>query len=92
MDEKIFISLTKSEFINIIKEAVREELSSNKKKELLTFREACEFLGCSASGLNKWKSQNKIPYKKLGERIFFNRQELLDSMKGSNYPKSYGKS
>ena len=84
MDNIILMSITKEELIIIIKECITQELNEKKQKEMLTFKETCEFLGCSASGLNKWKAQNLIPYKKLGKRIYFQREELLKSLKDSN--------
>ena len=80
-----FLSI--EELKNIMRDVIHEELNLKKEKELLNFREACEFLGISASALNKWKGQNKIPFKKLGKRIFFSRQDLKDSLKESNYSK-----
>ena len=87
MNEVVLISLKKEELENIIKEAVSQALNTDKEKELMNFKETCEFLGISSSALNKWKSENRIPYKKLGKRIFFNRQEVLDALKDSNYYK-----
>jgi hypothetical protein len=87
MEEKIIITMNKAEFSQLIQEAVAAELSKKKQKELLNFKEARELLGISASALNTWKSQNIIPYKRLGKRIFFSRQELLDALKNSNYLK-----
>ena len=75
---------------SILKQAVNEvikEEKSRQQKELLNFKETCDFLGIHPSTLNKWKSQNKIPYKRLGKRVFFNRQEILESLQNSNYQK-----
>jgi predicted DNA-binding transcriptional regulator AlpA len=85
MDNIVLISIPQDKLKDLIREAIREELSYKKDKELLNFKETCEFLGISPSALNKWKSENRIPYKKLGKRVFFNRQELLESLKNSNY-------
>ncbi|MBK8946310.1 MAG: helix-turn-helix domain-containing protein [Ignavibacteriae bacterium] len=76
---------------SLIKQALNEELikreKSEKQKDLLNFRETCEFLGIHPSTLNKWKAKNKVPYKRLGKRIFFQREEILNSLKESNYYK-----
>ncbi|MBK7980252.1 MAG: helix-turn-helix domain-containing protein [Ignavibacteriae bacterium] len=53
----------------------------------MNFKETCDFLGIHPSTLNKWKANNKIPYKRLGKRIFFQREEILNSLKSSNYYK-----
>ena len=55
--------------------------------QILNFKETCALLGIHPSTLNKWKAQNKIPYKPLGKRIFFQREEILSSLKESNYNK-----
>jgi excisionase family DNA binding protein len=85
MNEMIFLSLSRQELMDLIKAAIKEELNQKKEKELLSFKEMCKFLGCSVSGLNKWKSENKIPYKKLGKRVFFSRSEVVEALKNSNY-------
>lgn len=85
MDNIVLISIPQDKLKDLIKEALHEELNLKKQKELLSFREAYEFLGISSSCLSKWKSENRIPYKKLGKRVFFNRQEILESLKNSNY-------
>jgi excisionase family DNA binding protein len=87
MNDIVLISISQEELHKIIREAVREELNCKKEKEFLSFRETCDYLGISSSALNKWKSENRVPYKKLGKRIFFSRQELLDTLKESNYSK-----
>ncbi len=75
----------------IIKQAINEvllEKEENKNhKELMNFKETCDFLGIHPSTLNKWKAENKIPYKRLGKRIFFDRKDVLNSLKQSNYQK-----
>ena len=82
MDDKIIlISISKEELKELIHDAVAHAINTKKEKELLSFRETLEFLGISASCLNKWKSQGKIPYKRLGKRIFFNTKDVLAALK-----------
>jgi len=90
MDNNIvLLSIGKGELQDLIKEAVREELiSANRtktEKELLNAKEVCEFLGIHISTLNSWKSQGKIPYKKIGKRIFFKRDEVLGALKDNSF-------
>ena len=87
MNNIIFTSLSYDELRELIKGTIREELNKKNEKELLNVREACELLDISRSALNKWKSENKIPYKRLGKRIYFNRKDLLDALKDSDYKK-----
>lgn len=76
---------------SLIKQAVNEVVSKKEEsehaKDLLNFKETCNYLGIHPSTLNKWKAENKIPYKRLGKRVFFERKEILNSLKESNYQK-----
>jgi excisionase family DNA binding protein len=76
---------------SLIKQAVNEVIikkeESEQTKDLLTFKETCDFLGIHPSTLNKWKAENKIPFKRLGKRIYFQRKEILNSLKESDYNK-----
>ena len=76
---------------SLIKQAVKEVVikkeESEHKNDLLNFKETCEYLGIHPSTLNKWKAENKIPYKRLGKRIFFKRSAILNSLKESDYQK-----
>ena len=86
-DNIILISITKDELIDILRGVVRQELNTKKDKELMSFKETCEFLRVSASWLNKQKSEDKIPYKKLGKRVFFFRKEIINALEDSKYSK-----
>ena len=64
-----------------VSEIVSEMVRPEQTKDLLNFKETCEYLGIHPSTLNKWKAENKIPFKRLGKRIFFERLEILNSLK-----------
>ena len=63
--------------IELIKSAVQDAIEKKEQnknlKDLLNFKETCDYLGIHPSTLNKWKAENKIPYKRLGKRILFNK-------------------
>jgi hypothetical protein len=63
MNNIVLMSISQDMLREIIKESVREEMSFKKESELLSFNETCQLLGCSRSGLNKWKSENRIKFK-----------------------------
>jgi excisionase family DNA binding protein len=87
-EQLIFFSLSKDELQNIITNAVKQALETKQEKELMTFKETCELLNISASCLNQWKSQGRIPFKKLGKRIFFSRAEIANVLEeAGNYKK-----
>jgi hypothetical protein len=85
MKEKMtFIALTEEELKHLIKSSILEvidENESNKQcKELLSFKEVVSLLGISASTLNCWKRNGKIPYHKLNGRIYFKYTEIVQSL------------
>ncbi len=90
MENRIVVVDT-DQLIELIKSAINEVLEKkdqNKNlKDLLNFKETCNFLGIHPSTLNKWKAENKIPFKRLGKRIFFTKEDILNSLKDSNYQK-----
>ncbi|WP_136468958.1 helix-turn-helix domain-containing protein [Flagellimonas onchidii] len=56
-------------------ERIERLLSSN--KEVLTFEEACEYMGVSRSFLYKLTSRRQIPHSKPnGKMIFFEKRKL----------------
>jgi predicted DNA-binding transcriptional regulator AlpA len=85
--EFVLVSISKDELQQLVKSAVRSELNKKAEKQLLNFKETCELLNIHPSTLNSWKSQGKIPYKKLNKRIFFSKSEVLAALKDSNHSK-----
>lgn len=86
-DPVLMYPFSKSELQETIKIAVAEVLQNDRKKEkdLINADQLIDWLGISLSTLNVWKRDNKIPYKRLGKRIFFSRSEVLEALKESNY-------
>lgn len=88
MEKIILFSIDKEELKEMIKEVIKEEFSRKAENEFLSFKETCHFLGVSPSFLNKMKSENRIPFKKMGKRIFFHRTEIKEALKsGGLYTK-----
>lgn len=87
MNSQVFTTLSIEELRNLIKESVREEINRKEDKKIMSFKETCNFLECSASALNKWKSESRIPFKKLGKRVYFVKDEIIKALKESNYYK-----
>ncbi len=83
----ILISISTDQLQDLIKDAVRSELSKKKEKEILNSKEICEFLNIHPSTLSAWKRENKIPFSKIGKRVFFKRQDVINSLKDSKYYK-----
>ena len=83
MDNIIFLQMSQDELKELIGNVLRQELNRKEEKQLLNFKEVCKVLDISASTLNKLKSENKIPFKKLGKRVLFDRSEIMSALKDS---------
>ena len=85
MQSNGIVIISPYELQELIRTAIREEISAavehKKDKTLLNAKQLCEFLGIHISTLNTWKVDGKIPFKRLGKRIFFDRKEVLSSLK-----------
>ena len=85
------ILTTPNQLSEMIKKSVQDALEGDRKEKdsdkLLDAKELCEFLGIHLSTLNKWKSESKIPFKRMGKRIFFKKEEVLAALEDSNYSK-----
>lgn len=93
MKDKIcLMQLTEDELREIIKSSVQEIINENKSnlqnKDLLTFKEVISLLGISASTLNSWKREGKIPYHKLNGRIYFKYDEITQSLTSAGNTKA----
>ena len=55
-------------------------MNTEKKKELLTRIEAAKMLSVSLTTLRTWTVQRIIKSYKLGGRIYYKRNEILESM------------
>ena len=90
-DRMILMPFSSAEFQSLIREVIKEELalvSSQKKEKLMNAKQLCEFLGIHISTLNVWKVSGKIPYKRLGKRIFFEKKQVEAALQDSG---NYGK-
>ncbi len=81
------MSISREELQSLIGDAVRSEFSKKREKEILSGKEVCDLLHIHPSTLSSWKRENKIPYKRIGKRIFFEKAEVLAVMTESNYKK-----
>jgi hypothetical protein len=72
IDEKVKISLS----------ALRDELlNKNSNDELLTRTQACEFLQIEQTTLYHWTNAGKVIAYGIGNRRYYKRSELLDSLR-----------
>ena len=76
---------------DLISNAVEKGIAGQHHKELMTFNETMELLDCSPSALNKWKSEGKIPYRRLKgtKRIYFLRSEIIAALEEAGNSKRF---
>lgn len=61
-----------------------------KKKQptkLMTKKEMANELDISLVSLTEWMKQGRIPYKRMGKRIYFNKEDVMASMTNFNHNK-----
>jgi len=60
---------------------LKKQEPQEKPDELLTIKQAAEFLSLSVATLYSKVSRNEIPYMKRSKRLYFSRTELLDYLR-----------
>ncbi len=86
MEEKIFISLTKSELQFLISEAVnnaiaklpRQNVVHDPNSELMNIKQVAELLNLSVQTIYSYTSSATIPCLKKGKRLYFNRSKVME--------------
>ncbi|GAB2478717.1 helix-turn-helix domain-containing protein [Algoriphagus taiwanensis] len=83
MKELILTTYTREEFLDLVKEAIRSELSQfppNTPKQTdkpLTIEEASEFLNLTKATLYGKVSRREIPVMKRGKKLYFSMSDLI---------------
>jgi excisionase family DNA binding protein len=82
MKDQIFSSISKEELKDFFKKTINDEVKSiiSKQKqttELLTIKEAHEFLRISRVTLDNWRRKGIVKGVKLGSRVLFVKSDLL---------------
>lgn len=94
----MIIQVTKDELKELIRlsiiAAMKENQSSSidegSKESLLKIEEVSEILKVSKVTVHKWKKAGKIPFHRISNRIFFKKNEILESLKKISSTKSLG--
>jgi hypothetical protein len=84
-----FIQTTPEELAELIIKGVKSQLedfkkefsSQNANEDLLTRKEACEFLKIDSSTLWAWTNKGKVFSYGIANRRYYKRSELLESLK-----------
>lgn len=86
MENAILLNnLSPAELEEIIKKAVKTQLEEFKKNngnpdELLTRSEACSYLKINKTTLWNWSKKGKIISYGIGNRVYYKKYELLESL------------
>ncbi len=49
---------------------------------LITSAEVMELCKISPTTLQNWRNENKIPFKKIGNKIYYMKSDVLNALKG----------
>lgn len=84
MKEYILIKMSVQELKDLVSECVSEAMNEHFKSEpqpkdeaLLKTDEIAKYLGVSKVTIHTWKREGKIPFHRLGRRIYFKKSEIL---------------
>jgi len=84
MKKEIFINIEIEDFMDLVRNCVREEIQeivkNNENTELMKASEVCEYLKISKVTFLKWVKQGKIVGYHLGTRLFFKKSEIINAL------------
>lgn len=94
MHQTPLIVLTPDQLQECLRAIVREELSrllpellshqQTKEEPYLTIEDVSQLLGVSEVTIHKWKKEGKLPFHRLGGRVYFLATEVRSAMKTIN--------
>ena len=80
MEQTILISMPASQLLLEIEASVRKVLSerlSTTEDKLINSDEVMKLLNISTTTLQTWRDKKKIPFTRIGKKIFYNKAEIL---------------
>ena len=79
MQSNLILSIPLPEFIAQLENIVRKVLGeqSIKQDKLLTSSEVMELFNVSATTLQKWRNNNKIPFTRIDDKLFYDKEKIL---------------
>ena len=88
-NQLILTSVSIDDLRNIIQNAVAIEmkknnssiLTANKQDELINGQQVMDLLNISYTTLYLWKQQGKLPFHRIGRRVYFKRDEVINALK-----------
>ena len=67
-------------------EAIKEKVATGGNTILLTPNEVCEWLKISKPTLCDWSKKMILKKYKFGNRVYYKKEEIIQSLDTSNYP------
>jgi hypothetical protein len=86
MEQSILITIPLSEFVSTIETTVRKVISEKNIEEdtFISSEQVRKLFNISTTTLQLWRDKNKIPFNKVGKKIFYSRKELMKITTGKN--------
>ncbi|KAA9338804.1 helix-turn-helix domain-containing protein [Adhaeribacter soli] len=56
----------------------------SKEEDVITIADVCKLFKISRPTVNDWMKTNKLPYRRIGRRVYFIRQEILAALQSFN--------
>ena len=87
MDNIILSQIPVDDLMLLIKQAVREEISTGKNEEPsfedekpITTKELCEYLGITEPTVLRWRKKGEIPFFCIGSAVRFRKSEVIKAL------------
>ena len=83
MEQHILLSIPLPGFVSMIEETIRKVLTEKniEQDKLLTSEEVMKLLNISTTTLQLWRNNKKIPYTRMGNKIFYSKSQIMSSLK-----------
>ena len=82
------IIIEEAELENLFRRVLKEynaadqtKQGTNPSKALLTVNETCELLSITRVTLHAWKRAGRLPYHRIGHRVYFKEEEIMAAMR-----------
>lgn len=80
-------ALIKDSIIEVLEEKTNPK-QPDKEDQLIRLNEACQLLKVSKVTIHNWKRAGLIPFYRISNKIYFKKDELINSLKKSKKGKS----
>ncbi len=80
MEQSILITIPLEEFVSTIEATVRKVIQEKNIQEdtFISSDQVMKLFNISTTTLQLWRDKNKIPFNKVGKKIFYSRKELMN--------------